>query len=207
MNIVDFYQHTDYPKISKEYTVEDIRKFIDTITFTDGDKVYTTDEVMENVVTYNDYCSYSKISVDCFTIFWKFESCERKLTQLVASTSSLNVNGEIHFPVLDKIYAIANSLHAQDDPFDDYEEAFYFDKNGLIKVARTLRLTDSCNEDDDGVEIIMYEGMDETLYDDMINEFFYRAYIRYICDLPEDLRKPITKMTADEYQVFLMYII
>lgn len=203
----DFFQHKDYPKISKEYTVDDIKKFIDTITFTKDDKVYTTDEVMDNVVIHNNYCDYSKISVDCFTIFWQLESCERKLTKLAALHCTQNNDGDIYFPILDKIYAIANSLHVQDDPFDDFEEAFYFDKDGLLKVARTLRLVDPCDENDDGVEIIMYEGMDDTLYDDIINEFFYRSYIRYMCDLPDDLRKPITKMTADEYQVFLMYII
>jgi hypothetical protein len=204
----DFYAFKkDYTKISGEYTVDDIRKFISNITFTDGDKVHSTDEVMDNVISYNNYCTYSEISVDCFTIFWRFESCERKLTQLASAHCPQNPDGDIYFPILDKIYAIANSLHVQDDPFDDYEEAFYFDQNGLLKVARTLRLVDPSDENDDGVEIIMYEGMDESLYDDMINDFFYRAYIRYMCDLPDDLRKPITKMTADEYQVFLMYII
>jgi len=202
----DFYQYTNYPKISKEYTIDDIRKFIDTITFTKDGKVYTTDEVMGNVATYNNYCEYSKISVDCFTIFWQLESCERKLTQLAAAHCTQNNDGDIHFPIMDKIYQIANSLNVQDDPFDDYEEAFYFDKNGLLKVARTLRLTDCCNEDDDGVEIIMYEGMDDTLYYEMIEEFFNRAYIRYMPDLPDELRKPITKMTPEEYKVFLMYV-
>jgi hypothetical protein len=204
----DFYAFKkDYTKISGDYTIDDIRKFISTVTFDEEDKVYSIDEVMDNVVTYNNYCTYSEISVDCFTIFWKLASCERKLTKLAATHYTQNSDGDIHFSILDKIYAIANSLHVQDDPFDDFEEAFYFDKNGLLKVARTLRLVDPSDENDDGIEIIMYDGMDDSLYDDIINEFFYRAYIRYMCDLPDDLRKPITKMTADEYQVFLMYII
>lgn len=207
MMTVEFYQHTEYPKISGEYSVDDIRKFMSTIIFNDGDNVYSTDEVMENITTYNNYCHYSKISVDCFSIFWKLRSCERQLTKLATAHYNLGTDGDIRFPVLDKIYEIATSLNVQDDPFDDYEEAFYFDKNGLLKIARTLRLSDPCDDCDDGDEIILYEGMNEHLYDDMINDFFYRAYIRYICDLPDDLRKPITKMTADEYQVFLMYII
>lgn len=117
------------------------------------------------------------------------------------------VDNEIKFPVVDKINAIASSLNVLNDPYDDYEETFYFDKNGLLKIARVLRLTDPCDEDDDGVDIILYEGMDDTLYDDIIDEFFNRAYIRYMADLPDELRKPITKMTPDEYKVFLMYVI
>lgn len=72
----------------------------------------------------------------------------------------------------------------------------------MLKIARTLRLVDPCDDNDDGDEIILYEGMDETLYDEMINDFFHRAYIRYICDLPDDLKKPITNMSPEEYQVF-----
>jgi len=204
----EFYQHTDYPKISGEYTKADIKTFMSTLNLTD-DKgtVYTIDEIMEGVVTYNNYCSYAKISVDAFTIYWRISNCERQLTKLASVYYPQGPDGEIKFPVLDKIYAIATSLHVEEDPFDDYEEAFYFDKNGLLKIARTLRLVDPCDDNDDGDEIILYEGMDETLYDDMINDFFYRTYIRYMCDLPDDLKKPITKMTPEEYQVFLMYII
>lgn len=204
----EFYQHTDYPKISGEYTKADIREFMSKLKLTDDEgNPYSIDEIMDGVITYNNYCSYAKISVDSFTIYWRIESCERQLTKLASTYYPLGPDGEIRFPILDKIYAIATSLHVEEDPFDDYEEAFYFDKNGLLKVARTLRLVDPCNDNDDGEEIIMYEGMDESLYDDMINDFFYRSYIRYMCDLPDDLKKPITKMTPEEYQVFLMYII
>lgn len=203
----EFYQHKDYPKISKDYTVDDIKKFLSTIEFTFNDEFKCLDDIMSNVITHNNYCEYSKISVDSFEFFWKLSSFETILTHLATANYSNVVDNEIKFPVVDKINAIASSLNVLNDPYDDYEETFYFDKNGLLKIARVLRLTDPCDEDDDGVDIILYEGMDETLYDDIIDEFFNRAYIRYMADLPDELRKPITKMTPDEYKVFLMYVI
>lgn len=205
--MTDFIQFTDYPKISKEYTREDIGKYLSTIVFEYENKIYSTADVMEVVNTTNNYCDYGKISVDCFSIFWTHSNCETILTQLALINHDNVIDGEIQFSVLNKIYEIAEILHVTTDPFDDYEEYFYFDFNGLLKVARTVRLVDPCDENDDGIEIILYDGMDESAYDSIIHEFFYQAYIKYMGDLPDDLRKPITKMTDDELKVFLMYVI
>lgn len=65
----EFYQHKDYPKISKDYTVDDIKKFLSTIEFTFNDEFKCLDDIMSNVITHNNYCEYSKISVDSFEFF------------------------------------------------------------------------------------------------------------------------------------------
>lgn len=205
--IADFHQFKDYPKVSGVYTRDDIRRYLSTIVFQDEHKTYSTDDIMQDLHATNNYCDYGKISVDCFSLFWTLSECEVKLTQLATKNHEHVVDGEIQFPVLNKINAIAKVLCVADDPFDDYEEYFYFDANGLLKVARTLRLVNPFDENDDGIEIILYDGMNEDVYDDVIHNFFYEVYIKYMSDLPNELRKPITKMNEDELKVFLMYVI
>jgi len=203
----DFFQYKNYPKISSEYTRDDIRHYLSSITFKTNETTYSIDAIMEDLTTQNNYCDYGKISVDCFSIFWRLSNCEQLLVSHASANHKIVIEGEIQFPVLTKIHDIAKILHVTNDPFDDYEEYFYFDLDGLLKVARIVRLVDPFDENDDGIEIILYDGMDDNAYDDVINEFFYQVYIRYMADLPHELRKPLTKMNADELQVFLMYVI
>jgi hypothetical protein len=204
---IDFYQHKDYPKISMEYTKDKVKSLLYSLKIQFNDELTSLDDLIYHVNFYNNYCEHSKVSVDCFDIFYTFSKYEDILVKEATKNYKNVVDGNIVFPVMDKINDIAKSLHVLDDPFDDYHETFYFDHDGLLKIARRLCLTDPCDENDDGIDIILHDNMVESDFDEIIHEFFYKSYIRYMCDLPEELRKPITKMTPEEYQVFLMYII
>lgn len=203
----DYNRHKSYPKLSENYSIEKIKKLMVNFNCPENIEKYSIDNAMSNLRLSNHYCDNTEVSVDCFYFNWPYSDCNNYMKQLALLNYSHLVDDDIEFPVMATIERIAQDIHVQHDPYAEIDDNFYFDHDGLLKIVRTLRLSDPCDENDDGVEIMLYENMDSSKFDDIIHDFFYYAYIKHMGDLPEELRKPITKMTDDEYQVFMMYVI
>jgi len=203
----DYNRHQSYPKISQEYGADEALALMKGFKGGKDIKGFTVKGFVDNLRLHYNYCDTSEINVNCFHFFWPYDECNEYIKSLALLNHEEIEDGDVVFPVMKTIFKIATSLCVIDEPFYDFEDSFYFDHAGRLKIFRTLRLTDPCDENDDGVEILLYDGMDEHKFDKDIDHFFFYAYTKYITGLPEELKKPITQLTDDEYQLFMMYVI
>lgn len=203
----DYNRHKSYPKISQEYGADKALALMSGFKGGNNIKGFTVKGFVDNLRLHYNYCDTSEINVDCFHFFWPYDECNEYVKSLALLNYDHLEDGDVVFPVMKTILKIATSLCVLDEPFYEEEDSFYFDFEGRLKIFRTLRLTAPWDENDDGVEILLYDGMDEHKFDEDIDHFFFYAYTKYITGLPEELKKPITQLTDDEYQLFMMYVI
>lgn len=203
----DYNRHQSYHKISQAYSSDKALALMSGFKGGNDIKGFTVRGLVDNLRLHYNYCDTSEINVDYFHFFWPYDECNEYIKSLALLNYDDLEDGDVVFPVMKTILKIATSLCILNDPFYEEEDSFYFDHDGQLKIIRTLRLADPCDENDDGVEILLYDGMDEHKFDEVIDHFFFYAYTKYITGLPEDLKKPITQLTDDEYQLLMMYVI
>lgn len=141
-------------------------------------------------------CEHTEIIFQSFWFFWSSNQYNEYLNKL------LNFP---HFPIESYAENIEHILGIEKDSFSTYDESFYFDKDGQLKLLKNYHFIDAYDEYSDESSLLFYEGMNDDDCKNMINEFYFDNYICHL-KLPPELYKPLNKLSSDEIEVLKMYI-
>ncbi len=147
--------------------------------------------------TEHAYCDCSKFTFNAFEFYWRYSHYSEHLIKKLNNP---------YFDIIDYIKNFANIIGINDEPYMSYDNTFFYFENSELKVAYEVLLINPFDENDDGVQFLAFEGMNNNNYITVIDEYFSDRYLNYL-HLPDELRKPLSKMTDDELNLIKIYLI
>lgn len=169
-------------------------KLIDWESFIDNES-WKSARYSESIQASFHTCDFSNISLLSFTFRFPYTQYEKYLDSKYS---------DMNFPILKYIENLANVLGIGDWPYFDFTETLFYFEHNKLKVAYEFLLVDPRDENDDGLMFLLVDEMKFEDYLEAIDDYFADRFIRYM-NIPEELKKPLSKMDDDELEMLRMY--